>query len=161
MIFLTIFPGLSAETAWLGGLIILLVWGFKQKLNFWTWFEAVVAAVLLVEIMAHLGSLLAGAGWLAETIRVAGLVLVYGLLNFWEKRYRTLNLKEGVLAAAYLILTGVLSFGLGWRQSQPYQWWGVGLAVAGGLILWFRSGIIIKAPVKKLPSRKKRGFDYV
>jgi len=161
MIFLTKFPGLSAETAWLGGLIILLVWGFKQKLNFWTWFEAVVAAVLLVEIMAHLGSLLAGADRLAETIRVAGLVLVYGLLNFWEKRYRTLNLKEGVLAAAYLILTGVLSFGLGWRQSQPYQWWGVGLAVAGGLILWFRSGITIKAPVKKLPSRKKRGFDYV
>ena len=161
MIFLTKFPGLSAESAWLGGIIILLVWGLKQKFSFWTWFEAVVAAILLVEIMGHLGNLLASGNWLAEVIWVTGLVLVYSLLNFWEKRYRTLNLKEGVLAAAYLILTGVLRFGLGWWQSQPYRWWGAGLAAAGGLILWFRSGITIKAPVKKTFTRKKRGFDYV
>lgn len=161
MIFFTKFPGLSGEVAWLGGVLVLLLWGFVRKFNWWRWLEAMVPALILVEMMTHLAAGLAGGNWLIQFSWALGLILVYCLLVFWEKRYRAFNLKEGVIVAAYLLFAGGLTIGLGWWDEQLFQWWGAGKALAGGLILGFRSGITIKASVNKQPSRKKRGFDYV
>ena len=161
MIFFTKFPGLSGEAAWLGGVLVLLLWGLNRKFNWWRWLEAVVLAVLIVEIFAHLAGFLGNSNWPVQLGWTSGLILTYCLLLFGEKRYRAFNLKEGVLAVGYLLLSGGLTGGLGWWEGQSYRWWGVGLAVAGGLIFCFRSGITIKAPLAKQPTRKKRGFDYV
>lgn len=166
MVFFIQYPGLSGEAAWLGGLILLLLWGWWRRLDFWLWLEAVIPAVLAVEIFARVGSFLAGSGggtWPAAQLAAAGgLILGWRLIGFWEKRYREWNFKAGSQAAVYLILTGMVRAGLiiGNRQPLPW-WWAAAIAAAGGLILWRRSGITIKAPVKrKLPARKKRGFDY-
>ncbi len=186
MIFLTKFPGLSAEGAWLGGVIVLLTLALKKRFDCWHFAEAVVPALLLVEIFARLGSFLAGsqmgkiapaglgltfpgAGeprWPVQLIWVFGLFLVYLLINFWEKHYRSFGwAKEGFLAAVYLLLLGGLKIGLSFLEEQPVMggWWGAGLMVGGGLILLLRSGITIKAPAIKAkePKRKKHGFDYV
>lgn len=152
MIFFTKFPGLSGEAAWLGGMGVLLLWGLSRKLDWWRWLEAVVWAGLIVEIFGR------AAG--AQFIWSLGLILIYGLIKFWEKRYRAFNFKEGVLAAAYLFLSGGLNLGLTGYEAQKWSWWGLALLLAGGLLLLFRSGITMKARFPKQTLRKKRGFDY-
>src|SRR3990167_1684239 len=164
MIFLTEFLGLSAEGAWLGA----------------------AAALLIVEIFSRLGSFLAGTNlgkaapaglgltfpgidqprWPVQLLWALALGLIYLLINYWEKHYRSFSwAKEGFLAAVYLILLGGLKICLGFlEESSAFGgWWGAGLGLAGGLILIFRSGITIKAPAVKAkePKRKKGGFDYV
>lgn len=184
MIFLTKFPGLSPEGAWLGGAAVLLILALKKRFDFWHFVEAIVPALLIVEIFARLGSFLAGSqmGKVAPAglgltfpgvdgrrfpVQLAWsvmLILVYFLINYWEKHYRSFAwAKEGILAAVYLILIGGLKIGLGFLEEMTFFWWGAGLVVSGGLILIFRSGITIKAPAAKAkePKRKKRGFDYV
>lgn len=184
MVFLTKFPGLSAEGAWLGGVTALMILAFKKRFDFWHFAEAAVLALLTVEIFSRLGSFLAGSNlgktapaglgvtfpgvdgprWPAQLMWALALVLVYWLINYWERHYRGFGwAKEGFLVAVYLMLLGGLKIGLGFFEEWPEQWWGVGFMLFGGLILILRSGITIKVPAQKTkkPKRKKRGFDYV
>ncbi|KKU88189.1 MAG: Prolipoprotein diacylglyceryl transferase [Candidatus Beckwithbacteria bacterium GW2011_GWC2_47_9] len=186
MIFLTKFPGLSAEGAWLGAAAALLILALKKRFDFWHFIEAAVPALLIVEIFSRLGSFLAGTNlgkaapaglgltfpgidqprWPVQLLWALALGLIYLLINYWEKHYRSFSwAKEGFLAAVYLILLGGLKICLGFlEESSAFGgWWGAGLSLAGGLILIFRSGITIKAPAVKAkePKRKKGGFDYV
>lgn len=187
MIFLTKFPGLSPEGAWLGGVAVLLALALKKHFDFWHFAEATVPALLIVEMFTRVGSFLAGSNlgkvapaglgltfpgvegsrWPVQLVWVLGLGLVYMLVNYWEKHYRSFGwAKEGFLAAAYLMLIGGLKIGLGFLEERAFFWWGAGLVFLGGLILIFRSGITIKALAFKTkepkePKRKKHGFDYV
>lgn len=195
MLFLTKFPGLSYEGAWLVGLAVLTVAGLRNKFPLWHWLETGVMAVLIVEIFGHLASFFAGNNlgqttdfwwglsfsggeaktWPVQLFWTAGLILIYFLLRFWERHYRSFQwyqndkgeAREGFVAGSYLILTGLLKLLLAFISlSRPFGW-GAAMAAAGALILIFRSGITMKVKLpanKKLKlefKRKKKGFDYV
>ena len=165
MIFLTKFPGLSAEGAWLGGVTALMILAFKKRFDLWHFAEAAVPALLIVEMFTRVGSFLAGSNLgPVQLMWALALVLVYWLINYWERHYRGFGwAKEGFLVAVYLMLLGGLKIGLGFFEERSGQWWGIGFMSFGGLILILRSGITIKVPAQKAkkPKRKKRGFDYV
>ncbi|MDP4031220.1 MAG: prolipoprotein diacylglyceryl transferase [Candidatus Beckwithbacteria bacterium] len=180
ILFITKFPGLSAEGAWLGASAVLILAGLKKRLDLWLWLEAVIPSLLIFEALARLGSFFAGSNlgrvalsgwglpfpgvdglrWPVQLVWVLMIWLAYLMINYWERHYRNFNWKTGVLAGAYLALIGVLKLGLGFFEDHPFEWWGVGLALAGGLILLFRSGITINTP-RSVKKKKLRRFDYV
>lgn len=184
MLFLTKFPGLSALTAWLGAILVFAAAAFKKRLPFWIWLESIIPALLLVEIFGNFASFLSGsnlgkpspsgwglafpgvpeARWPVQLFWVAGLFLIYVLIRYWEKHYRSFGWKEGVLVAVYLVAGGILRLGLGFLEESPAALKflsAILMIIAGALILFFRSSITIKAPVKnKTLLKRKRRFDY-
>lgn len=156
MLFLTKWPGLSGEFAWLGGVAALAVMARWRRFNFWLFLEAAIPALILVEFFVWLGNWFAGSGGgRDQLLGAAGAVLVYLLVNYLEKSYRSFGwAREGFIAAAYLLFFG------GLKLALKFWWWGGLSLIGGGLILLFRSGITLKVPGIK-PARKKRGFDYV
>jgi phosphatidylglycerol:prolipoprotein diacylglycerol transferase len=171
ILFLTKFPGLSYEGAWLGAGLGLVVLGAKKGWDLWRMLEAGVFGFLAVEIFAWLGSFLGGGslgketswGWgLAfpgveakrhpvQLLWFLGLWLLFKLLKKWEKEYRGFKwyqhgkdeAKPGFLVAAYLIGLGLMRLGLGFLMEARRLWFSLGLLILGGLILIERSGIKI------------------
>jgi phosphatidylglycerol:prolipoprotein diacylglycerol transferase len=111
------------------------------------------------------------------------LFLLTRLLKKWEKEYRGFKWYQqkkgealpGFLLAIYLMGLGLIRFGLGfWLEGRRLswglsltQWFGLVLALGGGLLLLVRSGIKIDlrrkprlARNREKPSRIKTGFDY-
>lgn len=186
IVFLTKFPGLSGEAAWLGGVVILLTAALKKRFEFWRFAEALVPALVAAEVFTRIGGFLAGSGpgkpapaaWggkfpgfegerypvqLMAAVLLAGFYLV---LTGLEKRYRGFGwAKEGFILGVYLLVLGGIRLGLSFLEESGTVWWGAVLMAAGGLILLGRSAINIKVPLinKKpaKPKRKKHGFDYV
>ncbi len=185
ILFITRFPGLDYEGAWLAGLLVLLYLGIKKKINFWHWFEAAIMAVLTVEIFGHIASFfggsdlgrvtsgwwgitfpgLTGKRWPVQIFWTVGLIAIYRLLKFWEQHYRSFKwyqnnkgeAKEGFVVAVYLIMVGVLKLILTLVSEINRAWWGVAMILAGALILLIRSGITIrvKLPLRHQPKAAK------
>jgi prolipoprotein diacylglyceryltransferase len=181
MLFLTRFPGLDAEGAWLVGIVTLAVFSLKKKISFWHFMEAAIMAVLIVEIFGHIASFFAGSDlgqpvnkwwgiafpgssekrWPVQIFWSVGMIAIYQLLRSWEQHYRGFKwyqndkgeAKEGLVVAAYLILVGVLKLAFTPISVVNRVWWAIGMIVAGVLILLIRSGINInvKLPVKRQP----------
>lgn len=195
MLFLTKFPGLAYEGVWLGAVVVLILFAVKRRWDVWLYGETAVMAWLTVEIFAWLGSFLAGStlgrptSWWwgvrfpgdelkRQPVQLLFLVLLFILgyvLNKWEKEYRSFGwyqqkkgeAKPGFLLAVYMIGLGLMRISVGFLSEGINQWFGLGLVLAGSLILLFRSGITVKHPVKSLPvvkqikpRRKKKGFDF-
>jgi phosphatidylglycerol:prolipoprotein diacylglycerol transferase len=180
MLFLTKFPGLTYEGAWLFGLIVLLLVALRKKLPFWHFFDMAVMAILAVEIFGHVGSFFAGSNlgqtinawwgiafpgveqkrWPVQIFWAVGLWLIFTLLSHWEKHYRSFSwyqndkgeAKDGFIAGCYLVFVGLLKLLLAFISSFRPFIWAMAMIVAGGLILLIRSGITIKA---KLPAPKR------
>ncbi|MCG2691530.1 HAMP domain-containing protein, partial [Microgenomates group bacterium] len=96
-----------------------------------------------------------------QMIWAIGLMGLYRLLKFFEKKYRGFS-KPGFLAAVYL-------WGLGLLQLMlRSRWLGGGLIILGLLLLLERTGRLSKSkvksekvkPIKVKSTRKKLGFDF-
>ena len=163
ILFLTKFPGLAYEGAWLGFWIAMIIWILKKKWVFWPMLEVAVFSQLVVEMFGWLGHFLAGGNWQFpwQMIWVIGLVCLYRLLKFFEKKYRGFS-QPGFLAAVYLLGLGLLQLGL------RSKWLGGSLIILGLLLLLERTGRLSKLkvkpekvkPIKVKSNRKKLGFDF-
>lgn len=199
MIFLTKYPGLNYEFAWLTALVALIWFGRKQGWEKWQILEMSAGSWLVVEIFGWLGAFLAGSGrgvvtsgwwgiggrWPVQILWFLCLYFLFLLLKKWEKEYRTFEwykqdndeAEPGFISGIYFSALGLLKFSLGfmtednkWLGLSVSQWFGLWLVVAGGLILFLRSGklkqLVKVKPVAKTISlkprllRKKRGFDF-
>jgi len=170
ILFLTKFPGLAYEGAWLGFWLAVVVYSLKKRWPVWAVLEAAVFSLLTVEIFCWLGQWLAAGNlkrpW--ELVWAAGLVLVYLILRNWEKKYRS-SFKPGFLVSVYLVALGGLNFGLSFLSSGRRSW-GLVLLTAGLLLLvnrWGKLTELLKTKVKKPTAaikrevkRKKLGFDF-
>jgi len=179
MIFLSKFPGLAYEGAWLGVVIVLIGLGLKKEWDLWRMGEVGVMSLLVVEMLAWLGSFLAGnnlgkvTNWWwgigfpgvegrrhpVQLLGFLGLWLLFKLLKKWEKEYRGFKwyqhgkdeAKSGFLIGAYLIGLGILRLSLA-SLMEEWGWeFSLGLLVVGGLILMERSGI--KLRVERKPTK--------
>lgn len=168
ILFLTKFPGLAYEGAWFGFWIAMIIWILKQKWAFWPMLEVAIFSQVVTGIFGWLGHFLA-VGNLKFPVQLfwaGGLMVLYQLLKYWEKKYRGFNwyklrqteAKPGFLVVVYLWGMGLLQLGL------RTKWWGGGLILAGLLILWERTGRLNKQPkvksVNMKSKRKKLGFDF-
>ena len=163
ILFLTKFPGLAYEGAWLGFWTVMIIWILKKKLAFWPILEAAVFSQLIVEVFGWLGQFLAAGNWKFpwQMIGAIGLIGLYRLLKSFEKKYRGFS-KPGFLAAVYLLGLGLLQLMLRSR------WLGGVLIILGLLLLLERTGRLNRPKVKiekikamKVKStRKKLGFDF-
>ncbi|MBU1499522.1 prolipoprotein diacylglyceryl transferase [Patescibacteria group bacterium] len=163
ILFLTKFPGLAYEGAFFGFWIAMIIWILKKKWAFWPMLEAAVFSQLVVEMFGWLGQFLAVGNlkfpW--QIIWLIGLMVLYRLLKFWEKKYRGFS-KPGFLAAVYLWGLGLLQLVLRSR------WLGGALIIFGLLLLLERTGKLSKSkvksekvkPIKVKSTRKKLGFDF-
>jgi len=163
ILFLTKFPGLAYEGAFFGFWIAMIIWILKKKWAFWPMLEAAVFSQLVVEMFGWLGHFLAVGNWQFpwQMIWAIGLMGLYRLLKFFEKKYRGFS-KPGFLAAVYL-------WGLGLLQLMlRSRWLGGGLIILGLLLLLERTGRLSKSkvksekvkPIKVKSNRKKLGFDF-
>ncbi len=163
ILFLTKFPGLAYEGAFFGFWLGMIIWILKKKWVFWPMLEAAVFSQLVVEMFGWLGQFLAVGNlkspW--QMIWAIGLIGLYKLLKFWEKKYRGFS-KPGFLAAVYLCGLGLLQLVLRSR------WLGGALIISGLLLLLERTGRLnrpkVKSekvkPIKVKSTRKKLGFDF-
>lgn len=188
ILFLTKFPGLTYEGAWLGAVVSLLILGAKKEWHVWRMLEVLVFSLLMVEMFAWLGSFLAGNNLGKETswwwglgfpgvegrrhpvqlLWLLGLWLLLRLFKKWEKAYRGFKwyqhgkdeAKPGFLVAAYLIGLGLLRMGLSFLMEVREWRFSLGLILVGSLILIERSGIKMGRGKKpaKLPEGKKTKF---
>jgi prolipoprotein diacylglyceryltransferase len=177
MLFITRFPGLDYEGAWLFGLFALLILSLRKKFSFWHWFEAAIMAILIVEIFGHLASFFSASNlgrptdgwwgvafpgflekrWPVQLFWTLGLTAIYQILKLWEHQYRSFKwyqndkgeAKEGFVAAAYLIFVGILKLALVPISATSRVWWAAAMIVAGALILVIRSGINIRVKLPK------------
>ncbi|MDZ7587150.1 MAG: prolipoprotein diacylglyceryl transferase family protein [Patescibacteria group bacterium] len=162
ILFLTKFPGLAYEGALLGFWLGMMIWILKQKWSFWPMLEAAVFSQLIVEVFGWLGK------W--QLIGAVGLIALFQLLKFFEKRYRGFSwykavqaeAKPGFLVVVYLWGLGLLQLGLRSR------WLGISLMILGLLIFIERTGRLNRTKVKSVriktvtvkSVRKKLGFDF-
>lgn len=173
ILFLTKFPGLAYEGAFLGFWLAMIMWILKKKWLFWPILEVAVFAQLIVEIFGWLGQFLA-AGNLKlpmEIVWIVGLAGLYQLVKFWEKKYRSFawykaaqpEAKPGFLVVVYLFCLGLLQLGL------KSSWLGGSLMIIGLLLLMERTGRLNRIKAKPIKvnkvtnvkrSRKKLGFDF-
>lgn len=163
ILFLTKFPGLAYEGAFFGFWMAMIIWILKKKWAFWPMLEATVFSQLIVEVFGWLGQFLAVGSlkfpW--QLIWAIGLVGLYRLLKFFEKKYRSFS-QPGFLAAVYLLGLGLLQ--LIFRS----RWLGGVLIISGLLLLLERTGRLNRPKVKLekvraekvKPTRKKLGFDF-
>lgn len=163
ILFLTKFPGLAYEGAFFGFWLGMIIWILKKKWAFWPMLETAVFSQLIVEVFGWLGQFLAVGNlkfpW--QMIGAIGLIGLYRLLKFFEKKYRLFS-KPGFLAAVYSLGLGLLQLGLRSR------WLGGILIVLGLLLLLERTGRLNRPKVKTekvkpiaiKSTRKKLGFDF-
>lgn len=163
ILFLTKFPGLAYEGAFFGFWLGMIIWILKKKWVFWPLLEVAVFSQLVVEMFGWPGQWLAAGNlkfpW--QIIGTIGLIGLYRLLKFFEKKYRSFS-QPGFLAAVYLLGLGLLQ--LIFRS----RWLGGVLIISGLLLLLERTGRLSKSKVKsekvkliKVKStRKKLGFDF-
>jgi len=163
ILFLTKFPGLAYEGAFFGFWLGMIIWILKKKWAFWPMLEAAVFSQLIVEVFGWLGQFLAVGNWKLpwQIIGAIGLVGLYRLLKFFEKKYRGFS-KPGFLVAIYLLGLGLLQLAL------RSKWLGAFLIISGLLLLLERTGRLNRPKVKTekikvmkvKSSRKKLGFDF-
>lgn len=163
ILFLTKFPGLAYEGAFLGFWLAIIIWVLRKKWAFWPMLEVTVFSQLIVEIFGWLGQWLAAGNlkfpW--QLILVISLIGIYWLMKVWEKKYREFS-QPGFLAAVYLLGLGLLQLALRSR------WLGGVLILFGLLLLLERTGRLSRPKIKQekikllevKPSRKKLGFDF-
>ena len=177
IVFITKFPGLSYEGALLGFWLTLILWILKKRWSFWQVLEAAVFSQVIVEIFGRVGQFLAKGKWQQpwEMIWALGLVGLYQLLKYLNKRYRSFKwykgslneARPGFLVGVYLLVMG------GWQLAFPGRviWLGAVLLGLGISLLLERSGRLIRAKKEKpegivkierhpKPKRKKLGFDF-
>jgi len=202
MVFLTKFPGLAYEGVLLGAILGVIIFSLRKKWNIWQYGEIVVLGYLLVEIFVWIGSFLGGSNlgkatkwWWGisfpgvenkrhpvQLLFLAMVILLYIFLKKLEKEYRSFSWyqqkkgesRPGFLIAAYLISIGVIRFGFSYLTEGLNQRFALMMLLSGGLILFFKSGIMKKLKVEnvksktedksavkiKLKKRKKQGFDF-
>jgi len=123
-----------------------------------------------------------------QLIACLWVLVTYWLMKKWEKEYRSFKwyqkkgeAETGFLLVVYFVSLGCLRIVLDFLQVRGVEWWfAVGMVLVGTLILVSRIGINIKPDkikvgesgdanmikekerkiVKKIKSRKKKGFDF-
>ena len=174
ILFLTKFPGLAYEGAFFGFWAAMIIWILRKKWVFWPMLEVAVFSQLITEVFGWLGQFLAVGNlkfpW--QLIWAIGLVGLYRLLKFFEKKYRGFGWYKAAQAEARPgFLVAVYLWGLGLLQlTLRSKWLGGALIILGLLLLWERTGRLNKPKVKpekikpikvkEKPTRKKLGFDF-
>lgn len=170
MIFITKYPGLNYEFAWLGALLA-LVWLIKKnEWKLWQVLEMSVSSWLTVEIFGWLGVFLGGSSlgiitngwwglafpgvegkrWPVQILWGLSLWLLFQLVKKWEKEYRTFEwykqengeAEPGFINGIYLLGLGFLRFGLGFMTEAGKQW-GLSFSQWFGVILIAAGGLIL------------------
>ena len=178
MMFLTKFPGLAYEGVVVGGLLGLVVFSIKKKLNAWKVLEVSVYSLLVIEMFGFVGSFLAGSSLGSKTslffgvpfpgvddrrypVQLMYVVLLWGLYSLIKKlskEYRSFSwysslkgeAKPGFLLASYLIGVGLIHGVLGLVSEESNLWFSLSLSLTGFLILLLRSGINLNRKKKEV-----------